>query len=589
MRDALGDRVLQAFFLAFIGFLVANRVQSKSGHERGANRPHSGPRSVGETIGVAFGLSFLAFQVPLYSIISKDDQSLFLGQWDAIAFAMMWGSAFVAIPLALGLVIYLLRRWAPEIGQAFIVLLFLYFAANQALFGNEALPRFSSLLVLCFFAVGLYFRPVIWEVTRFSGWASPALAVLFVVQLYPFSRSDASAPFDVRDAGVARQGHAQQEFAGPIFFLTFEKLVASYFLDETGVFLREEFPNLGEFLDSAIHFRNAYANSTSTVYSLASYYTGSVVVDRGRLREIAEIPGTLKNIVGTDFSTVIVLDVLSNYCRASEREICIKIIGSSYISRKNLVEGFLKTYLRTSVSSALNGLFETTDWTFNTWEDLWGQELLSDGSEETRERPMVHVGRRAFEALMRATEKYGGKSLYIAHNFISDSPEIETWLSTGRNQDQQKEAMSTVRANLREFDAEFGRLIQHIKRLGLYERALIFVGADTGYDGHIMRNASSFGAEISYNRELLEIFMALKLPHQDTPRRVDAPAQAVDILPTILTAIGAPFQQDQFEGRNLLGSEDAVARRAIRFFVPEDGGKVFRYLPGAESLVAEAP
>lgn len=88
-------------------------------------------------------------------------------------------------------------------------------------------------------------------------------------------------------------------------------------------------------------------------------------------------------------------------------------------------------------------------------------------------------------------------------------------------------------------DAALGELVDELKRRGRYENALIVVSAD---HGELLgeHDIVGHGGRMMYEG-LLHVPMVVKLPGTTRPKAVvDDPVQLVDILPTVLDAVGAP-------------------------------------------------
>src|SRR5439155_252101 len=84
-------------------------------------------------------------------------------------------------------------------------------------------------------------------------------------------------------------------------------------------------------------------------------------------------------------------------------------------------------------------------------------------------------------------------------------------------------------------DAELGRLFDRLRELDLFDRSLIIVTADHGeqfYDHGLWRHSNSL------YQALLHVPLLVKYPNQHTPAVVDEPVASIDIMPTILRALG---------------------------------------------------
>jgi arylsulfatase A-like enzyme len=88
-------------------------------------------------------------------------------------------------------------------------------------------------------------------------------------------------------------------------------------------------------------------------------------------------------------------------------------------------------------------------------------------------------------------------------------------------------------------DAALGELVAELKRRGRYENALIVVSAD---HGELLgeHDIVGHGGRMMYEG-LLHVPMVVKLPGATRPKAIiNDPVQLVDILPTVLDAVGAP-------------------------------------------------
>ncbi len=91
-------------------------------------------------------------------------------------------------------------------------------------------------------------------------------------------------------------------------------------------------------------------------------------------------------------------------------------------------------------------------------------------------------------------------------------------------------------------DAALGELVEELKRRGRYENALIIVTAD---HGELLgeHDIVGHGGRMMYEG-LLHVPMVVKLPGADRPRGVVSDhVQVVDVLPTVLQALGAPIPE----------------------------------------------
>jgi choline-sulfatase len=108
-----------------------------------------------------------------------------------------------------------------------------------------------------------------------------------------------------------------------------------------------------------------------------------------------------------------------------------------------------------------------------------------------------------------------------------------------------------------------GRLLDELRRRGVYDRAVVALLSDHG-EG-LGDHGEEFHGILLY-REVLHIPLVLKLPGRDRAgHRVSAPVPLVDVMPTLLAAAGATLPRG-LEGRSLLGSRDALPVYSETFY-----------------------
>jgi len=123
-------------------------------------------------------------------------------------------------------------------------------------------------------------------------------------------------------------------------------------------------------------------------------------------------------------------------------------------------------------------------------------------------------------------------------------------------------------------DRVLGRIVDGLRRIGLYDRALIVVTADHGFRAGALRRAAT---EADFE-ELLEVPLFVKHPGQQQGRVVQHVVQTIDILPTIAAALAAepPWEVD---GR-LLGDASERSLTVCCYSPPTPSTLSFRTDPG---------
>lgn len=135
-------------------------------------------------------------------------------------------------------------------------------------------------------------------------------------------------------------------------------------------------------------------------------------------------------------------------------------------------------------------------------------------------------------------------------------------------------------------DRLIGRLLDHLQQHQMLQDTLVVVVADHGISftlNDTRREISDVNAAA-----LLRVPLFIKLPGQTSGRRIEAPVMTIDILPTVLEAIGFSTDTIELDGADLQRLKEGSPRE--RFFIPRSKYE-FRLLDDAESdftaLVAE--
>jgi arylsulfatase A-like enzyme len=87
-------------------------------------------------------------------------------------------------------------------------------------------------------------------------------------------------------------------------------------------------------------------------------------------------------------------------------------------------------------------------------------------------------------------------------------------------------------------DSQFGLLLRRLRDLGLYDQTVVILVADHGEE---FLDHGLFAHGHSLYQEILHVPLIIRWPEgQYAGRKVESPAQHIDLLPTILAAAGAP-------------------------------------------------
>lgn len=118
-------------------------------------------------------------------------------------------------------------------------------------------------------------------------------------------------------------------------------------------------------------------------------------------------------------------------------------------------------------------------------------------------------------------------------------------------------------------DVHFKAILEALKRRDLEGNTMVVITSDHGEE---FWDHGSVGHGHNVYQELLHIPMFVKLPGVQTPTRIESPVGLVDVMPTVLEALGLPVPE-HLEGRSmlpeLLGAASSAPRLAVSGFMDD--------------------
>lgn len=150
-----------------------------------------------------------------------------------------------------------------------------------------------------------------------------------------------------------------------------------------------------------------------------------------------------------------------------------------------------------------------------------------------------------------------------------------------------RDLVALYRAEIESGDQELGRLIARLEDIGLWSETLFLFLSDHGEE---MGEHGNWQHGRALHEESVRVPLILRVPDSWAleSRRVDAPVQHVDLLPTLLEAAGLATPPD-LPGRSLLGllSGREPARRPILHHLHLDGPERWSVRLGRWKLIRE--
>ena len=159
----------------------------------------------------------------------------------------------------------------------------------------------------------------------------------------------------------------------------------------------------------------------------------------------------------------------------------------------------------------------------------------------------------SFERFLESLESASTPSLYYYHGLLphfpwmllpsgkryADGSRSELFFKDGKWVDNDvlvAHAFQRYQLQLGFTDRQLGRLIERLKQIGLYDRALILVLADHGFSVH--PGGSRRSANLQNFSDIMSVPLFVRFPGQTEGVVSEAPAQLVDLFPTIAEVLG---------------------------------------------------
>ena len=306
-------------------------------------------------------------------------------------------------------------------------------------------------------------------------------------------------------------------------------------------------PFLEEFARRATVYTNAFATSNQTLTTHASIFTGVYGSWHGAYPVASGFPngrplGTAnptlaQDLMGWGYQT---MAVVANYAYLGPDFGLDRGFGQCDVQvPSTLADAF---YLRTSV---LRWLGHVT-----SWADLYvrcvragqvNQDIFAFLRGRAPNGPPFFLLANYMDAHVPYIPPPPFDTLFpgrSAHLGPGDYPSMRAEVMRGERaitSEERRHFMSQYDGGIRYIDSELKRLMERLEELGLFENSMIVICGDHG---------EAFGEHglvqhgVSVYQDQVHIPLIIKFPGQHAPRTVIDPVSEVDLLPTILSALG---------------------------------------------------
>ena len=501
-------------------------------------------------------LFYLAVAQPLLDLLQKNPQFFVARQSKPVEIVLFALTLGIILPAGISAIVFLISRIHRTLGKVFsslLIVTFMMLLSLPLLKKIEVMPGWLLLSSSFVLAIGFCFVFLkAGGLQKMFLW----LSILLLLGSVIFLKSSSISKI-LQQKGPAAPMQRVQATA-PVVFMILDEFPLVSLLDEDGSIDAVRFPNFAKFQKDSLWFRNATTVADGTPEAIAAILSGKFPT-KGQLPILKDFPNNLFTILGPSYE----LKVLEQVSEMSPKN--MNPGNGEKLSLATRMQNMLLdvTALYLHIVSP-NELREALPAIHQTWGNFWADDDPNNLSDKF---PSKYAARREeFQEFLKHITKADKPTLYFHHILLPHVP--WAYLPSGKEYDFRGygpmgvEGMSVKeelwiqdewvvhRGYQRHLlqvcyvDRMLGQLIDRLKEQGLYDRALIVITGDHGSSyrpGDMVRSLTSTNYQ-----DILPVPVLMKLPGRSEGTIIDKNFETIDILPTVLDALGiqASFSMD---------------------------------------------
>ncbi|MFZ0449431.1 MAG: sulfatase-like hydrolase/transferase, partial [Desulfatiglandaceae bacterium] len=377
----------------------------------------------------------------------------------------------------------------------------------------------------------------------------------------------------------------------PIIMVVLDEFASTALQDAKGNIDKVRYPHFATLSKDAYWFRNATTVADETHIAIPAVLTGNYVKSF-RLPNAASYPRNLFTLLGGQYRLK-VFEKSTHLCpdRLFKRE------NDPFPDRmESLLEDLSVVYLHIVLPHAYTKSLPDISQNWKNFRTL----KVHGSSKKDISRIKAGIINKELKALkndrirdfrqfvdsIRPTKK---PTMYFLHSLLPHVPYIYlpsgkryTFLTRieGLNAEKWEDDNTSVVEAYRRFllqvgcvDTLLGELVNHLKKIGLYERSLIIITADHGVGFH--PNGERRHLTERNSGDILPVPLFIKVPHQQKGVTDDHNVESIDILPTVAKILGVHLP-GKVDGHAAIDASFAQRKKKIayngmykRFVFPE--------------------
>ena len=540
------------------------------------------PDQLWKRLAIIAGLGAVAFVAPVLDLYGKNPEVFVANRTSTVQIVAFGVGVALLVPLLAWAILAIaegIGGRAPIIAYRAMVII-LAFGAGLVV-SRQVTPENTlvAILVTVGVAAVLYWLVDNIEVVfMVAGVAVPVVLVMFLA-------TSATARL-IWDETEVPQPDVRVSDPANIVMLQLDEMPLASIMDTDGTVNEALFPGFARLADEGTWYRNALSDSIATTQSVPAILTGVRGIP-GQSPSFVDHPDNLFTLLGESHD-MHVIEWVAELC---PEETCPDYAGRAPARFSNLLRDVGVVYAHLTMPEAVRDTLPSID---NSWRGFLGQEDTPTGDDVAIDGIPVPNGDLRedwvnwVQRLINGIDRGTPTTLSYAHLRAPHVPwstnpsgthyerpeeytEVYGVQGDGHWGLEPEPALIGFQRHLYQvgfLDRMLTRLFDHLDRTGTWDETMVIVVADHG--------ASFVPGEhrrwpYEENRDdLYRVPLFIKYPGQTTGETVDLPAFGIDVVPTIVDALGVATDW-VFDGQSLLELDEERPHEPTRWCCNGDG------------------
>jgi hypothetical protein len=537
---------------------------------------------------ILFALWSFAVAQPLFDVLSEGAVFFLAHRTSSAGVAAFALTVAVPFPLVLAILVELVRIMAPSAARGLAA--FLHAALASLLVAGSirewsASPWVVIGLALVLGSCAAFVLVRFSRVRQLTAWIGAASVVFPLLFLFDSSVQAIWLDGEAPEPDVKVEGEVEAGVSIPVIMVVFDEFPLVALMNAEEEIDAGRYPSFAALARTSTWFRNATSVAQTTNYAIPAMLTGRYPPEkRVLLPTHSAYPENLFSLVGRRFP-VHATEWITSLCPES---LCASDLADEGVRSKQvaLLGDAAAVYLHRVTPGDWREALPPID---GTWRDFWSTS--SDGAAETELIPA------RFGAFLDTLHGSPGPGLYFMH---CQKPHLP-WdrLQSGKlyrgwglrphghrggrwhgSDLQMRQAQRRLLLLVGFIDGLVGRLRADLEELGLWDEAMVIMTSDHGSAFALGSGRRVLGPGTDNLIEIANVPLFIKWPEQKVGRVDDSNVEIIDVLPTILDALGLPSPEG-IDGVSLARAQPRrkAKRISMSWRMGKSSGGVLHYPP----------